>query len=137
VVERAARNAPKGLGEPVFDKLEADLAKWDDVLTRELRDLKKMGSAIRRGVFLVTGSEHNDGVLSGSISNGEILPPLAIVQEASKGESVTVKISLSAPLLNRPATIGKEQKTMTAAKETTLEAKGRHDPLRLPRASPW
>jgi hypothetical protein len=40
VVECVARNVPKGLGEPVFDKLEADLAKWDDVLTRELRDLK-------------------------------------------------------------------------------------------------
>ncbi|MFM6059483.1 MAG: chorismate synthase, partial [Microcystis aeruginosa] len=56
VVECVARNVPKGLGEPVFDKLEADLAKG--MMSLPASKGFEIGSGFA-GTFL-TGSEHND-----------------------------------------------------------------------------
>jgi chorismate synthase len=130
VVECVVRNVPKGLGEPVFDKLEADLAKA--IMSLPATKGFEIGSGFAG--TLLTGSEHNDefyldekgetrtatnrsGGIQGGISNGENI----ILRAAFKPT----------------ATIGKEQKTVTATgEETTLAAKGRHDPCVLPRAVP-
>ena len=130
VVECVARNVPRGLGEPVFDKLEADLAKG--VMSLPASKGFEIGSGFAG--TLLTGSEHNDeyyidehgetrtrtnrsGGVQGGISNGEPI----IIRAAFKPT----------------ATIGQEQQTVNrAGEETTLAAKGRHDPCVLPRAVP-
>jgi chorismate synthase len=130
VVECVARNLPWGLGEPVFDKLEADLAKG--VMSLPASKGFEIGSGFAG--TLLTGSEHNDefyideggktrtvtnrsGGVQGGISNGENI----IIRTAFKPT----------------ATIGKEQRTVTqSGDDTTLAAKGRHDPCVLPRAVP-
>ncbi|MDB9315743.1 chorismate synthase [Spirulina sp. CS-785/01] len=130
VVECVARKVPPGLGEPVFDKLEADLAKG--IMSLPATKGFEFGSGFA-GTTL-TGKEHNDefyineqgnirtstnhsGGIQGGISNGEPI----IMRAAFKPT----------------ATIGQEQKTVTSAgEETTLAARGRHDPCVLPRAVP-
>ncbi|MCW6035292.1 chorismate synthase [Spirulina subsalsa FACHB-351] len=130
VVECVARHVPRGLGEPVFDKLEADLAKA--IMSLPATKGFEIGSGFA-GVLL-TGKEHNDefyidqqgatrtvtnrsGGIQGGISNGENI----ILRAAFKPT----------------ATIGQAQKTVTnTGEETTLAARGRHDPCVLPRAVP-
>jgi chorismate synthase len=130
IVECVARNIPIGLGSPVFDKLEADLAKA--VMSLPASKGFEIGSGFSS--VMLTGSQHNDeyyydqdkkirtytnysGGVQGGISNGENI----ILRTAFKPT----------------ATIGKEQRTVTKTGEaTTLSAKGRHDPCVLPRAVP-
>ncbi|MCM1983530.1 chorismate synthase [Lyngbya confervoides] len=130
VVECVVRNLPKGLGEPVFDKLEADLAKA--VMSLPASKGFEIGSGFAG--TLLTGQEHNDefytddqGVIrtvtnrSGGIQGG-----------ISNGEPIVMRIAFKPT-----ATIGKAQKTVTQEGEATiLAAKGRHDPCVLPRAVP-
>ncbi len=127
IIESVTRNVPVGLGEPVFDKLKADLAKAMMSLPAT------MGFQIGSGFagIMQTGSEHNDefynesgrirtrtnnsGGTQGGISNGEDI----IFQVAFKPT----------------ATIGKPQQTVDMdGNEVTLEASGRHDPCVLVRA---
>ena len=129
VVECVARNVPPGLGEPVFDKLEADLAR--SVLSLPACKGFEIGSGFA-GTYL-TGSQHNDpfyneagrirtrtnnsGGIQGGISNGE-----NIVMRAG---------------FKPTATIMREQDTVDVyGNETTLMGRGRHDPCVLPRAVP-
>jgi chorismate synthase len=129
VVEAVARNVPVGLGDPVFDKLEADLGKA--VLSLPACKGFEIGSGF--GGVSMTGSEHNDpyypendtvrtrtnhsGGVQGGISNGENI----IIRTAFKPT----------------ATIMKEQETVdTQGRATTLTGRGRHDPCVLPRAVP-
>ncbi len=130
VVECVARNLPKGLGAPVFDKLEADLAKG--VMSLPASKGFEIGSGFAG--TLLTGSEHNDEFYldergdirtatnrSGGIQGG-----------ISNGENVILRVAFKPT-----ATIGKQQRTVTKEKEeTVLAAKGRHDPCVLPRAVP-
>jgi len=130
VVECVARNVPMGLGEPVFDKLEAELAKA--VMSLPASKGFEIGSGF--GGTLLTGSEHNDEFyldetgqlrtrtnLSGGVQGG-----------ISNGENIIIRAAFKPT-----ATIGKEQNTVSnAGEETTLAAKGRHDPCVLPRAVP-
>lgn len=130
VVECVARHVPPGLGEPVFDKLEADLAKG--VMSLPASKGFEIGSGFAG--TLLTGSEHNDefyldetGAVrtvtnrSGGIQGG-----------ISNGETIILRVAFKPT-----ATIRKEQRTVTSAGlETILAAKGRHDPCVLPRAVP-
>jgi len=130
VVECVARHVPKGLGEPVFDKLEADLAKG--VMSLPASKGFEIGSGFAG--TLLTGSEHNDefylddtGAVrtttnrSGGIQGG-----------ITNGESIILRVAFKPT-----ATIRKEQRTVTSTgEETILAAKGRHDPCVLPRAVP-
>jgi len=130
VVECVARNLPRGLGSPVFDKLEADLAKG--IMSLPASKGFEIGSGFAG--TLLTGSEHNDefyldeqGALrtvtnrSGGIQGG-----------ISNGENIILRAAFKPT-----ATIRKEQKTVTqGGEETLLAAKGRHDPCVLPRAVP-
>ena len=129
VIECVVRNAPAGLGEPVFDKLEADLAKA--MLSLPATKGFEIGSGFSS--TKMRGSQHNDpfemraGVVrtltnySGGIQGG-----------ISNGEEIYFRVGFKPT-----ATIAREQKTVTASKqEIKLAARGRHDPCVLPRAVP-
>ena len=129
VVECVIRGAPAGLGEPVFDKLEADLAKA--MLSLPATKSFEVGSGL--SATRMRGSEHNDAFemrdgavrtstnYSGGIQGG-----------ISNGEQIYFRVGFKPT-----ATIAREQKTVTASREqTTLAARGRHDPCVLPRAVP-
>lgn len=130
VVECVARNVPKGLGEPVFDKLEADLAKA--VISLPASKGFEIGSGFAG--TLLTGSEHNDEFYTDEQGNIRTTTNRSggIQGGISNGENIIIRVAFKPT-----ATIGKEQKTVTReGEETTLAAKGRHDPCVLPRAVP-
>lgn len=130
VVECVVRNVPKGLGEPVFDKLEADLAKA--VMSLPASKGFEIGSGFDG--TLLTGFEHNDEFYIDE--NGEIRTLTnrsgGIQGGISNGENIIIRVAFKPT-----ATIRKEQKTVTKeGEETVLAGKGRHDPCVLPRAVP-
>jgi chorismate synthase len=129
LIECVARGVPPGWGEPVFDRLEADLAKA--MLSLPASKGFEIGSGF--GGILMTGREHNDlfrmkggkvrtltnrsGGIQGGISNGE---------------NIVFRVAFK-PV----ATIMHEQDTVDINfKNTTLKGRGRHDPCVLPRAVP-
>ncbi len=130
VVECVARNIPKGLGSPVFDKLEADLAKG--IMSLPASKGFEIGSGFA-GTTL-TGSQHNDEFYTDEAGNIRTRTNRSggIQGGISNGESIILRAAFKPT-----ATIRKEQQTVTATgEETTLAARGRHDPCVLPRAVP-
>jgi len=130
VVECVARNVPKGLGEPVFDKLEADLAKG--VMSLPASKGFEIGSGFAG--TLLTGSEHNDEFYTDENGNIRTVTNRSggIQGGISNGENIIIRVAFKPT-----ATIQKEQRTVNReGEETTLAAKGRHDPCVLPRAVP-
>ncbi|NES87143.1 MAG: chorismate synthase, partial [Moorea sp. SIO2B7] len=130
VVECVARKVPWGLGVPVFDKLEADLAKGAMSLPAS------KGFEIGSGFAgtLMTGSEHNDEFYIDEKGNTRTFTNLSggVQGGISNGENIIIRVAFKPT-----ATIGKEQRTVTSdGEETILAAKGRHDPCVLPRAVP-
>jgi chorismate synthase len=129
VIEGVARGVPPGWGEPVFDRLEADLAKA--MLSLPATKGFEVGSGF--GGVLMTGGEHNDAFRmqagrvrtvtnrSGGIQGG-----------ISNGEPIVFRVAFK-PV----ATVMFEQDTVDEHfQNTTLRARGRHDPCVLPRAVP-
>ena len=130
IVEVVAKNVPSGLGDPVFDKLEADLAKA--CMSLPAAKAFEVGSGFAG--TLLTGKEHNDEFYldsdgrtrtrtnrSGGIQGG-----------ISNGENIVLRVAFKPT-----STIGQEQATVTRlGEETTIRGKGRHDPCVLPRAVP-
>jgi len=130
VVECIARKVPKGLGEPVFDKLEADLAKA--VMSLPATKGFEIGSGFAG--TLMTGSEHNDAYYLDPQGNTRTRTNRSggIQGGISNGEPIIIKVAFKPT-----ATIGQTQDTVTkTGEETQLAAKGRHDPCVLPRAVP-
>lgn len=129
VVTVVARNVPAGLGEPVFDKLDADLAKGMMSLPASKGFEIGSGFAGTR----MTGLAHNDPFVPGADG-----PTTA----TNRSGGVQGGISNGADILCRVAfkptgTIASAQQTVTTDGEaTTLAARGRHDPCVLPRAVP-
>ncbi|TFE67331.1 chorismate synthase [Methylacidiphilum sp. Yel] len=129
VIDCVVRGMPPGLGEPVFDKLEADLAKA--MLSLPASKGFEIGSGFQAA--RMRGSEHNDPFYmegkrvrthtnwSGGVQGG-----------ISNGENLFFRVAFK-PV----ATLAKEQKTVTVdGEEVHLRARGRHDPCVLPRAVP-
>jgi len=129
LIEGVARGVPVGWGEPVFDRLEADLGKA--MLSLPASKGFEIGSGF--GGILLTGTQHNDpyrnidgkvrttsnrsGGVQGGISNGEL---------------IYFRVAFK-PV----ATVMVEQDTVDSKLEnTTLKGRGRHDPCVLPRAVP-
>lgn len=129
VVECVARRVPRGLGSPVFDKLEADLAKA--VMSLPASKGFEIGSGFA-GTYL-TGKQHNDefymtpgGWRTRSNRSGGIQGGI------SNGEDIVLRVAFKPT-----ATIRQPQNTVTLnGQETVLAARGRHDPCVLPRAVP-
>ena len=129
VVECVARGVPVGLGEPVFDKLEADLAK--SVLSMPACKGFEVGSGF--GGTTLTGSQHNDPFYNDS---GRIRTRTnnsgGIQGGISNGEDIVIRAAFKPT-----ATIMREQDTVDVdGNEVTLQGRGRHDPCVLPRAVP-
>jgi chorismate synthase len=129
IVEGVARGAPAGWGEPVFDKLEADLAKA--MLSLPASKAFEIGSGFDG--ILLTGREHNDPFrarnknvftttnFSGGVQGG-----------ISNGQTIFFRVAFK-PV----ATVMHAQDTVDVHFENTqLKARGRHDPCVLPRAVP-
>ena len=129
IVTCVARNVPAGLGEPVFDRLEAALAKG----MLSLPAVKGFDIGSGFDAIAMTGLEHNDPFVPGV--NG---PTTA----SNRSGGVQGGISNGADVLFRvafkpTATISSAQETVdTDNNPVMLEAKGRHDPCVLPRAVP-
>jgi chorismate synthase len=128
-IECVVRNAPAGLGEPVFDKLEADLAKA--MLSLPATKGFEIGSGF--SAVRLRGSQHNDAF---EMRDGEVHTATnfsgGIQGGISNGEEIYFRVAFKPP-----ATIARQQKTVTASrKQTMLTARGRHDPCVLPRAVP-
>jgi len=129
IIECVVRGCPPGLGEPVFDRLEADLAKG--MLSLPATKGFEIGSGFEG--TLLKGSEHNDhfymedqrvrtrtnrsGGVQGGISNGEAI-------------SFRVAFKPTATIMSSQPTVSKERQ------ETELKGRGRHDACVLPRAVP-
>ncbi len=130
VVECVARGVPPGLGEPVFDKLEADLAAG--LMSLPATKGIEIGSGFAS--TKMTGSEHNDPFIPGEDGRPRTRSNRSggIQGGISNGEDIVLRVAFKPT-----ATIAKAQDTVTrAGKAATLEAQGRHDPCVLPRAVP-
>jgi chorismate synthase len=129
VVEAVARGVPPGLGEPVFDKLDADLAKA--MLSLPAAKGFEIGSGFA-GTHL-TGSQHNDPFYDGGGKVRTRSNRSGGVQGGiSNGEEIVIRVAFKPT-----ATILREQETVDEnGRDTTIKARGRHDPCVLPRAVP-
>lgn len=129
IIEVRGIGVPAGLGEPVFDKINADLAK----AFMSINAVKGVEIGSGFSAVELTGSEHNDPMRirgakpafltnhSGGIDGG-----------ISNGNEIVVRIALKAT-----PSILKEQQTLDInEKETTITVEGRHDPCVVPRAVP-
>ena len=130
VVTCVARRVPVGLGEPVFDKLDAELAKA--VISLPAAKGVEIGSGFS-GTRL-SGSEHNDEFVPGDDGRPQVT--------SNNSGGIQGGISNGADIVLRTAfkptsTIASPQKTVNANnKPVELAASGRHDPCVLPRAVP-
>jgi len=129
LVECRVRGLPVGLGEPVFDRLEADLAKA--MLSLPASKGFEVGSGF--GGVRLKGSEHNDPF---AMSGGRVRTTSnrsgGVQGGISNGEELFFRTAFKPT-----ATILRPQQTVTVGGEDTeLAARGRHDPCVLPRAVP-
>jgi chorismate synthase len=129
IVEGVARGVPPGWGEPVFDRLEADLAKA--MLSLPASKGFDIGSGF--GGITMTGLQHNDPF---RMKGGKVRTTAnrsgGIQGGISNGETIYFRVAFK-PV----ATVMHEQDTVDIQfKNTTLKGRGRHDPCVLPRAVP-
>ncbi len=130
IVEVRARGVPPGLGEPVFDKLDADLAK----AMLSIPAVKGFEIGDGFAVAQARGSTNNDPFIQrpdgtiGTATNraGGVLGGM------SSGEEIVIRIAAKPP-----ASIAREQRTVDrGGEEAPITVKGRHDPTVLPRLVP-
>jgi chorismate synthase len=129
IIECIIKNVPHGLGEPVFDRLEADLAKA--MLSLPATKGFEIGSGF--AMASKKGSEVNDALVlkDGKISS--VSNHSGGVQGGiSNGENIVFRVAF------KPAsTIKKEQQTVNQMGEAIrISPEGRHDPCVVPRAVP-
>lgn len=123
ICELVATGVPPGLGEPVFDKLKADLAK----AILSLPAVLGFEYGIGFGCATLRGSQNNDAFLPGFRT------------ETNRHGGMLGGISSGAPIICRAAvkptsSIPRSQNTITTTGEPTeILVKGRHDPCLLPR----
>lgn len=141
--EIVATNIPAGLGEPVFDKLKADLAK----ALFSLPAVLAVEYGIGFGCVTMRGSEHNDLFVPKTIESSpesRVPNPVAdlVTTSSNRHGGMLGGISTGLPIVLRAAvkptsSLPIEQATVTRAGEpTTIKTKGRHDPCLLPRFVP-
>ncbi len=139
IVEVVARGVPAGLGEPVFDKLTAELAHALMSLpaTRGFEIGERPGSGFDS--VSMRGSTHNDPFIpKEGPKDGQL--GVRVGTRTNRSGGIQGGISNGEPIILRvafkpTATIMQEQETVNAAGEpVAFRAKGRHDPCVLPRA---
>jgi len=129
VILGVARGVPAGWGEPVFDKLEADLAKA--MLSLPASKGFEIGSGFAG--ILMTGRQHNDPF---RVRQGRVITTTnysgGIQGGISNGQTIYFRVAFK-PV----ATVMHEQDTVDEQfRNTTIKGRGRHDPCVLPRAVP-
>jgi chorismate synthase len=129
IVTCAVRGCPPGWGEPVFDRLEADLARA--MLSLPASKGFEIGSGFA-GTDL-TGIEHNDEFyMDGDRVRTRTNRSGGVQGGISNGETIYFRVAFKPT-----ATVMREQRTVDVHhQETTLKGRGRHDPCVLPRAVP-
>ena len=129
VVTCAVRGCPPGWGEPVFDRLEADLAKAS--LSLPASKGFEIGSGF--GGTDLTGMEHNDAFyMEGERVRTRTNYSGGVQGGISNGETIYFRVAFKPT-----ATLMRPQETITHDHEaTTIQGRGRHDPCVLPRAVP-
>jgi len=131
VVTCVARNVPAGLGSPVFDKLEADLAK----ACMSIPAAKAFENGDGFEGTLLSGKDHNDAFYIDPVTGATRTKTNrsgGIQGGISNGEDIVIKVAFKPT-----STIGQMQNTVTRdGVEVELRGKGRHDPCVLPRAVP-
>ena len=136
VAEIVATGVPAGLGEPVFDKLKADLAKAIFSLPAVLGVEYGVGF----GCAVLRGSENND--LFYAAQTGPSSSDRGIATRTNRHGGMLGGISSGMPIVLRAAvkptsSLPQEQETVTRDGEpTTISTRGRHDPCLLPRFIP-
>lgn len=134
VAEIVASGVPPGLGEPVFDKIKADLAK----ALFSLPAVLGVEYGVGFGCATLRGSENNDVFQS----RGESRESREIVTRTNRHGGMLGGITSGMPIVLRAAvkptsSLSKEQPTVTNKGEpATIRTKGRHDPCLLPRFIP-
>ncbi len=130
IVEGLAINLPAGIGEPIFDSLDSDLAK----ILFSIPGVKGVEFGLGFKASRVKGSINNDEYI---LVNGKIKTLTnnagGILGGLSTGMPISVKIAFKPP-----SSIKKRQKTVNLKtfKEDWIEVKGRHDPCIVPKAVP-
>ncbi len=129
VIACRIRNVPRGLGEPVFDRIDADLSKA--MLSIPASKGIEFGLGFKASEL--KGSEHNDLF---EIREGKIRTQTnkagGMLGGITTGEEIFFRVAFKPT-----ATISQPQKTVdTSGRETELIGRGRHDPCVLPRAVP-
>lgn len=133
VAEFAATGVPAGLGEPVFDKLKADLAKGLFSLPAVLGVEYGVGF----GCATLRGADNNDVFYAEHAAGG-----MRVATRTNRHGGMLGGISTGMPIVLRAAvkptsSLPREQETITRRGEpTTISTKGRHDPCLLPRFVP-
>ena len=131
VAEIVARGVPAGLGEPVFDKLKADLGK----ALFSLPAVLGVEYGVGFGCATLRGSENNDPFVPGPTAG-------TVSTSTNRHGGMLGGISSGQPIVLRAAvkptsSLPREQPTVTKSGEaTTIRTKGRHDPCLLPRFIP-
>lgn len=130
IIRGVIRGVPSGLGEPVFDKLHADLGK----AMLSINAVKGFDIGSGFGAVHLRGSQHNDPFIMGDSGAIQTRTHNAggVLGGISSGEPISFRVAFK-PV----ATIAQEQDTVTTqGVATKLSASGRHDPCVLPRAVP-
>lgn len=128
VAELVVRNVPAGLGEPVFDKLKADLAKAIFSIPAVLG--VEFGSGFAGA--LLRGSEHNDAFVARAGRPTATNRHGGILGGISTGMPISMRVAVKAP-----SSISRSQSSIDATgAPVTIQVQGRHDPCVLPRFVP-
>lgn len=131
IIECIALNVPPGLGEPVFDTVEGELAKA--IFAVPAVKGVEFGAGFKAAVM--RGSEHNDKFYVAEDGNIKTFTNNSggILGGITNGEPLVLRVAIKPT-----ATIGKPQKTVDLKTKKTVEilGKGRHDPCIVPRAVP-
>ena len=131
IVEAVVKNCPAGLGDPVFDKLEADLAK----ALMSIPAIKGFEIGSGFAATRMKGSEHNDEFYKDK-KTGKIRTKTnfagGTLGGISNGEDIVVRVAVKPP-----SSIPKSQETVDVkGKKRTIKVEGRHDPCLCPRVVP-
>jgi len=130
VIEGLALNVPTGLGDPIFDTLDSDIAK----LMFNIPAVKGVGFGAGFEAASMKGSENNDQY---ALREGRIATLTNNAGGVLGGISTGMPIAVRVAFKPTPS-ISKRQKTvdLKPMKETEIKSKGRHDPCIVPRAVP-
>jgi chorismate synthase len=130
IVECISLNVPVGVGEPIFDSLDSDLAK----MLFNIPAVKGIGFGVGFEAARLHGSENNDQY---TIKEGKIVTLSnnsgGILGGLTNGMPICLRV-----VFKPPPSISKRQQTvdLRSMKNTTIDVKGRHDPCIVPRAVP-